>query len=110
MGFRNINIILNKSWKIFLPGGLRSSSWSFLILLLLSGRLNLLESVLFDIEEVELFELLELDELEFPFTVLVVSLSNLTSHFFAAVWQTTPPPVKKTKMFLKKAINVLKNA
>jgi len=74
-----------------LTGGLRSSSWSFLILLLLSGRLNLLESVLFDI--VELFELLELDELEFPFTVLVVSLSNLTSHFFAAVWQTTPPPV-----------------
>jgi hypothetical protein len=76
-----------------LTGGLRSSSWSFLILLLLSGRLNLLESVLFDIEEVELFELLELDELEFPFTVLVASLSNLTSHFFAAVWQTTPPPV-----------------
>jgi hypothetical protein len=65
----------------------------------------LLESVLFDIEEVELFELLELDELEdeFPFTVLVVSLSNLTSHFFAAVWQTTPPPVKKRpKYFLKR--------
>ena len=81
----------------FLPGGLRSSSWSFLILLLLSGRLNLLESVLFDI--VELFELLELDELEFPFTVLVASLSNLTSHFFAAVWQTTPPPVKKECIF-----------
>ena len=52
-----------------LTGGLRSSSGSFLILLLLSGRLNLLESVLLELAVVWFGD----------------SLSNLTSHFLAAV-------------------------